>query len=171
MKINHQRKLLELTLDKYRHELDLIPDEMFDVTPPKGGWSLAELYSHILQADYMSLIAVEKCAHKTCEHTRKGLNLIGYYVFLTGKFPPVKTKAPASIIAKKITKEEARNFIIKVRSKLDELSAVLNAAPADYKVKHPNLGMLNAGQWIKFIRIHTAHHLKQLQNIKSQLGL
>jgi hypothetical protein len=172
LKTNHQRKLIEEALDKYRHWLDEIPDEQFDVTPPGGGWSYAEVYSHVLQADFGSLIAAEKCARKTGQLTGKRANMLGYYVLLTGSFPSVKLKAPDIIAStvKKITKEDARNLLVKVRSRLESLLAILHNAPKDYKIKHPRLGMLNAQQWLKFTRIHTEHHIKQLKRINKSFA-
>ncbi|OKS89499.1 hypothetical protein RG47T_4983 [Mucilaginibacter polytrichastri] len=166
VKINQQRKRIEEALDKYRSWLDDITDSRFGETPPIGGWSYAEVYSHILQSDFSSLIAAEKCARKTGVLTAKGTNLFGRFVLLTGILPRAKMPEMYVSASKKISKEEARNLLIRVRSRLDSVMEVLRNAPQDYKIKHPRLGMLNAEQWLKFTRIHTEHHLKQLERIK-----
>lgn len=168
LKLNYQRKLLEQALDKYRSELNLIPDAQFDVTPPAGGWSYAEVYAHILQADYGSLIAAEKCARKTVGTTTKHANILGWIVLTSGSFPPIKFKAPPApaYAVKKISKEDARNLLIKVRARLESVMEIIKDAPEDYRIKHPRLGMLNAKQWLKFTRIHSEHHLKQLKRIR-----
>lgn len=169
MKINQERKRIDEALDNYRHWLDEIPDEQFDLTPPNGGWSYAEVYSHILQSDFGSLIAAEKCARKTGTLTNKSANLFGKFVLFTGIFPRVKTSVELSSKTKKITKEEARNLLIRVRSRLDCVMELLHNASKDYKMKHPRMGMLNAEQWLKFTRIHSEHHLKQLERVKESL--
>lgn len=169
MKINQERKRIDKALDKYRQWLDEIPDEQFDLTPPNGGWSYAEVYSHILQSDFGSLIAAEKCARKTGVLTTKGANAFGHFVLLTGIFPRTKTSVELASNTKKITKEEARNLLIRVRSRLDCVMELLHNAPNNYKIKHPRMGMLNAEQWLRFTRIHTEHHLKQLERIKQAL--
>ncbi len=166
LKINQERKRIEEALDKYRHWLDEIPDEQFDATPPNGGWSYSEVYSHILQSDFGSLIAAEKCARKTGVLTTKGTNIFGKVVLLTGIFPRLKTSAELNSKTKKITKEDARNLLIRVRSRLDCVMELLHHSPKDYKIKHPRMGMLNAEQWLKFTRIHSEHHLKQLERIR-----
>ncbi|NCD70425.1 DinB family protein [Mucilaginibacter agri] len=170
MNINQQRKRIEAALDQYRHRLDEIPDNQFDLTPPNGGWSYAEVYAHILQADFGSLIAAEKCARKTGMLTSKGTNIFGKIVLLTGIFPRVKAPDKMAAVVKKIDKEEARNLIIRVRNRLETLMPLLQNAPPNYKIKHPRMGMLDAGQWLKFVRIHTEHHLKQLDRIKRGLA-
>lgn len=168
MNIAKEHQNINAALDEYRHWLDEIPDEEFTETPPIGGWSYAEVYSHIMQANLGSTIAAEKCCRKTGVTTSKGLNLKGMIVFMLGQFPPGKRKSPAALdaITKKISKEDARNLIVKLRKRVDEIVQLAGHAPNDSKIAHPGLGMLTADQWIKFIRIHTRHHLKQLNSIQ-----
>jgi hypothetical protein len=165
---------IETAFDNYRARLDMIPDEQWDVTPPGGGWSFAEVYSHILQATLGASIAAEKCAQPNCKLTLKGPTLFGRILLLLGKFPPVKVKvaptAPDRLSVVKITKEDARNLLIKCRKRMDTIMPLINKAPKNVRITHPRLGMLNARQWLKFIRIHLNHHLKQLQRIENKFS-
>ncbi|QJD96756.1 DinB family protein [Mucilaginibacter robiniae] len=171
MNLADEYKAIKIALDNYRSRLDEVTEEQFTETPPIGGWSLAEVYSHILQADLGSTIAAEKCCLKTGVHTRKGLNWKGKLVFLLNRFPPGKRKAPAAIanLTQKISKEEARNLIVRLRKRVDSIMPMLHNAPQDVKISHPGLGMLDARQWLKFLRIHTEHHIKQLDRIEKSL--
>ena len=173
MNIAKERKKIDTVLDDYRARLDTIPDEQFTETPGNGGWSCAEVYSHIMQSTLASFIGLERCAYKNSEPTSKGLNIWGKYVMISGSFPPVKVKVPPKVEARfpatKITKEEAKNFIIKCRKRVEDMLPVIKDASPDSRFKHPRLGMLNAAQWFKFIRIHLAHHLKQLKRIENKL--
>jgi len=170
MTIAANRKAIDTALDEYRSRLDTIPDDQFTVTPPGGGWSYAEVYSHIMQADLGSAIAMERCINGTCNPTTRGLNMLGRLVLFFRRFPPVKVTVPAKTAAKmpalKISKEEARNLIIKCRKKIEEAAAHLDKADPLNRHKHPRLGNLNAAQWLKFILVHTNHHIKQLDRIK-----
>jgi hypothetical protein len=74
MNIPQQRLAIDAALDSYRNQLDIIPDDLFDATPPNGGWSFAEVYSHILQATIGSTVAAERCANGTCAPTKEGIN-------------------------------------------------------------------------------------------------
>jgi hypothetical protein len=172
MSIGSKRKEIEEALDVYRSRLDTIPDDLFNVTPPGGGWSYAEVYSHLLQADISSTIAIEKCTLKSCVPTSKGRSLIGLFVLSFGRFPPVKVKVPKSLDekmpAKNISKEEARNLLVKCRKRLDDVIELIHDAPKHCRVKHPRMGMLNAKQWLKFILIHSKHHLEQLDRIEKK---
>ncbi|HEY4194399.1 MAG TPA: DinB family protein, partial [Mucilaginibacter sp.] len=117
--------------------------------------------------------AVEKCSMKSCAPTSKGRSFLGLMVLSFGRFPPVKVKAPADVSAKipaiNITKEEARNLLIKCRKRLDVVIPLIRDASKHCRIKHARLGMLNARQWLKFILIHSKHHLKQLDRIQKKL--
>ncbi len=173
MNIAKERRAIEAALDSYRQQLDGFTEEAFATTPPIGGWSYAEVYDHILKASLGSSIALERCTHNNCPPTKKGMNFWGYYMMLTGNFPPFKTNIPESVAAKmapkKITVEEAKNLIIKVRKRVEDTVKLLPDAPLRAKWEHPRLGMLNAEQWFKFIRIHLQHHLGQLRRINRSL--
>lgn len=172
MNIGQTRKEIEEVLDNYRSRLDTIPDELFDVTPSDGGWSYAEVYSHILQADLGATMALEKCI-RNGKPTSAGRNMLGLLVFLFGSLPPWKTKVPemleARIPARKISKEEARNMLIKCRQRINELTPLIRDSSEYCRVKHGRLGMLNARQWFKFVLFHSRHHLKQLDGVEKKL--
>jgi hypothetical protein len=173
MNLPKERNAIYTALDDYRARLDSIPDEQFTKTPTGGGWSYAEVYSHILQATLGSSIALERCINNTCHPTTQKLTFLGKMMLFTGRFPPVRVKVPQSVAAKmpvtKISKEEAKNLIIKSRKRMDDILPLLKEADLNARHKHPRLGMLNANQWLKFIRIHLLHHLKQLDRIRKKV--
>lgn len=172
MSIASDKKGLEESLAIYRKKLDEIPAEQFNQTPPGGGWSYGELYCHILQADLGSFVAIEKCINGSGEINNKRLSLRAWLIFLTGRFPPVKIKAPKKIAAMvtNMDKEEVRNNLIKVKKRIDQLVGAIGKSSSFIKIKHPRLGLLNARQWLRFINIHTRHHLKQLEWIEKKFG-
>jgi|SRR5581483_5554128 len=171
MTIEQQHRAIEAALDEYRNRLDCIPDVQFDLTPPDGGWSSAEVYSHILQATIGASIALEKCTMGSCVPTNKGRSLIGLFVLALGRFPG-RVKAPAAVMernpVKKLSKEEARNLIVKCRKRIDAVAKLVFGSRSQNRVKHPRMGMLNAREWLKFILIHLKHHLKQLDRIEKK---
>ncbi|MFD0793151.1 DinB family protein [Mucilaginibacter litoreus] len=166
-----ERRAIDEALNNYRSMLDTINDEQFTQTPSGGGWSYAEVYDHILRSTLGASIALERCTHNNGQSAKGGLTLMGRYMLLMGSFPPFKTKAPAELedSVKKIDKEEARNLIIKSRKRIDGITDKIKDALPYARYKHPRMGMLNAGQWLKFIRIHLEHHLKQLNRITKRL--
>ena len=174
MNLTKERRTIEAALDSYREQLDTLPDTLFNETPPMGGWSYAEVYDHIMKASLGASIALERCTHNNCPPTKKGLTFAGYYVLFMNGFPPGGVRMPGSVADKitpaKIDKEEARNLIMKTRKRIEGIAGLVKDASPKARWQHPRMGMLNAEQWFKFIRIHLQHHLKQLERIKNNLA-
>ena len=168
MSFQAQYRSLLAYVETYSNFLETLTEEEFQRSPAADVWSYAEVYSHIFQANLGSLVAAEKCINRTAEETSSRINWLAALILLLGRFPPGKIKAPERIAAmvKKISKEEARNLIVKFRSRLIQVAPNVSKAAANRKIRHPRLGLLNAVQWFRFIQIHTKHHLKQLQRIR-----
>jgi hypothetical protein len=174
MNISKEQQALESAIENYSRQLGAIPDELFSVTPPQGGWSYAEVYDHTFQMAILSAVAMERCANLKGELNSNGPGILGRIIFLLGFYPPVKLKVPAKVAVKnpvkKISKEEAEALIVKLSKRLNYTIPLINGGNAHSRIKHPRLGMLNAFEWLKFIRIHTEHHLKQLARIEKNLN-
>ena len=172
MNLEAEKEALEKIFDIYSDRIDTIPDELFNKTPPGGGWSFAEVYSHILQFSLNDFDIVEKCAINAYRPTSKGLSMAGRYVMFLGHIPDLKNQAPgekaARMPALKISKAEAYNSLNLCRRRMYELIPLILIASPTSRYKHSSLGMLNSYQWYKFIRMHAQHHLKQLQRIEDE---
>lgn len=166
-----QQRILE-SLKFYREFLKTVSEEVFLKTPRQGGWSFAEVYAHILSANFLSIVAVERCLNKTAEiKTRKPDWRVRLILFF-GRFPPIKLKIPAVLEASicKISKEEASNELIRLIKKVEEIDKGFSKFSSDYKVKHPRLGFLDAKQWLRFIYVHSKHHQNQIKRIEKMLA-
>nr|WP_262918332.1 DinB family protein [Mucilaginibacter straminoryzae] len=163
---------MEQAFEAYRNRLDEIPDEEFEKAPAPGVWSAAEVYSHLLDATLRTFMGIDQCCMKTVEHTTVKENWKGKLMMWLGTLSFMRINAPPEVAArvKKITKEEARNKLVKIRRRIEELATRLQSAPEDYRIKHPIMGMLSGKQWFKFCRMHAEHHLKQLDRISKALA-
>jgi hypothetical protein len=170
MKVPRTLQAIENTLDQYELFLNGLTDAEFQESPAEGVWSYSEVYSHIIYTDIAGLIALERCLD-TNKCSYGPISWQGWLILLTGKFPP-RLKAPEKIAAKvqKISMEEAREGLKRLREKLREIAPMANNAPDAQKIKHIRLGLLNARQWLRFIEIHSSHHLRQLSRIESMLS-
>ena len=172
MSVTSNKKQLEKTLLFYEQFLKSVDDEAFLITPPGGGWSYAEVYSHMINVNYISVIAAEKCLNKIAEiKTRKPDWRVRLILFI-GKFPPGKIKAPAAVSesVKKITRDEASNLLMKIHKKLENINPQYKNFDSHYKIKHPRLGYLNAKHWLRFMVVHTKHHQNQIIRIERELA-
>jgi hypothetical protein len=154
----------------YQQFLNKIDDDIFDQTPALNVWSYSEVYAHVIRANFSSLVAIEKCIHNRTSASGK-ITVLGRLVLFFGKFPPVKIKVPESVAKQvvKISREEARNELVRLKQKIEVVIPKLQKCSNSQRILHPRLGMLDACQWLRFIEIHTKHHLKQLKRIGAML--
>jgi len=161
------KKSLDKIIAFYSAKLSGYPDEVFDQTPPIGGWSYSEVYSHIFDSSLLSLIAMDNALKGKGEikPTHFAVKLILFF----GALPPGKKyKVPTRLAdrVKKISKTEALDFILEFEEALKKTWITLPEGNQQVKTKHPRLGYLNAKQWFRFIEVHLKHHLKQLERIE-----
>mgnify|MGYP003945323089 CR=1 FL=1 len=154
-------------IEAYRTKLSTIDDAQFQMTPPIGGWSYSEVYSHIFDASYLSVQAMENCLDG--KGKRHSTAFPVKVILFLGFLPPwKKIKVPKIMESrvKKITKMEAEEMIRRFSQKLEPNYKRMAMARKDIKVPHPRLGYMNARQWLRFIEIHLKHHIKQLKRIE-----
>lgn len=91
-----------------------------------------------------------------------GLHWGRYYVFMTGKIPRGKEKAPHAVVSKQpLSLETLQKRQKNVRFALKLLE---KTKPNQFFVHHA-LGHLNKRGVIRFLEIHTGHHLTIVQDI------
>lgn len=163
----------EQILNRYEAFLSKLSEENFQQNPAPGVWSYSEVYSHIATSNQACFMAMENCIKGTANESSKRIHPIAWLILFTGRFPPVKIKAPSRIAAmvQRLTKDEARLEIQQLKERLSNILPKIYGASLTQKVPHPRLGLLNARQWLRFIEIHTLHHEKQLYRIEKGLRL
>ena len=151
----------------YRAKLSAYPQELFQQAPPIGGWSYAEVYFHIFDASLLVLQTIRDCIQGKAE--RKPTAFLVKLILFFGSLPPGKKyKAPKRLAdrLRKIDKEEALQMIAQFLQQLEKDYPEMAKADPALKTPHPRMGYLNATQWLRFAKIHLAHHLKQLHRIE-----
>ncbi|TKC13031.1 DinB family protein [Pedobacter polaris] len=159
-------------VNAYQTKLSTKGEEDFVLTPPIGGWSYSEVYSHIFDSSLLSLMALNNCIKGEGEikPTHFGTKAVLFF----GALPPGKKYIVPKRLAervKKINLMAAQQFIVDFELQLLKLYPLVNNANPKIKVKHPRLGYLNAKQWLRFIEVHLNHHLKQLKRIENSFQL
>lgn len=167
MNIGRIYSALHQLVDAYRKRLGAISDDEFSSTPPIGGWSYSEVYSHIFDSSLLSLEALAQCLHGKGED--RPTALAARLILFAGMLPPgLKFKVPKRLASrvKVISKLEAAAFMDQFLEKLSALEPEISHASAHVKTPHPRFGYLNARQWLRFTEVHLNHHLKQLKRIE-----
>lgn len=142
----------------------------FNVSPPMGGWSYSEVYSHIFDSSLLSLMAIRNCIKGDGIIANSSLGTKAVLFF--GMLPPGKKYKVPERLAKRVRKiqiQEAQQLIIDFEFQLAKILHDVKNADPKIKIAHPRLGPLNAIEWLRFIEIHLYHHLKQLSRIEKSL--
>lgn len=93
---------------------------------------------------------------------RPKFNFPKFIVFTTGKIPRGKARAPKIVTPVDVaTADELKSKIELAKTNILKL----NSFPANAHFKHPFFGDINASKTDKFLRIHTYHHLKIIEDI------
>ena len=93
---------------------------------------------------------------------RRKYNLLRSVIFVSGKIPRGKGKAPKSVLPPEVISKEVLLLQIKeARKHLNEMKEL----HADSNFKHPYFGVLNLKMAQRFLDIHTKHHLKIIREI------
>lgn len=100
-----------------------------------------------------------------------GPNGPGWAVLLTGRIPRGKAKAPPGMEPSAgVSREEVRAALAKSRGQLESLAAKIpDLRKFRGRLPHLRLGNLNSIQWLRFLRIHTDHHLRVTREIHAAL--
>jgi hypothetical protein len=84
------------------------------------------------------------------------------YLFFVGNIPRGKAKAPKSVQSLEvISKKDIERQLATAQFLITELPSF----PIYSNVNHPFIGLLNLKQAIRFLEIHTKHHLKIMDEI------
>ena len=148
---------LILKLDTHNTSAAIINPQ---VSAASVGWHLSHSYLVINQISGAMVASVPG------DYERK-FNLKRFIIFITGKIPRGKAKAPKAVTPINIDS----NAIITLHTKALDNLKLLKTLPKNSYFKHPYFGHLNVPQTAKFLALHTKHHLNIVTDIltKEQL--
>lgn len=152
-------------------QLKGLSTESLNQSPSPGAWSLAQVFSHIITSERLTLNYVTKKiqAAETLEDSGVWEEIKSILLTITQRSPGVKFRAPKAIVEKTVayaTYSEIEHAWADVRT---QLQSFLDKYPDKYirrKVaRHPFAGYLNITQGVTFLREHITHHTPQIRKL------
>ncbi|MEM7310090.1 MAG: DinB family protein [Planctomycetota bacterium] len=151
-----------------------LPEERLRAPAPTvSGWSAAEHLFHVTLANDMSLKNVRNLADERGRLRREleELDPRAVDILRRGRLPrgteaPRFVRPPAKpdlAIARDI-----HGDVLKAAEELEGRAPELAAAPLG--IPHQALGVLTAAQWLRFARLHSAHHLGIVRSVLEATG-
>jgi len=127
-----------------------------------SAWSVYKHVEHVLLTNSSILSAIERGDAPLKIEKR---TFIGYVVLLLGYIPRGRAKAPKEVEPLGKSKSDLQEFNQELIGRLESLlNAPLNE-PNKVIANHPYFGGLSKKQWIRFLVIHSRHHLKIIEKI------
>lgn len=137
--------------------------------PSLSGWSVAEHFYHLCLATDLALRNVQSLVRGKGRliTAEGGPNELAREVLSLGTFPRGKSHAPRMVqppdpIDPALLLQELgllQESVVRTRAILGQVVAAPNRIP------HQRLGNLDAGQWLRFARLHAAHHLAIISDL------
>lgn len=128
-----------------------------------SGWSVGEQVDHVTQvlAAGLGLLTDPQTT------PRRGINLTGRILLGLGWLPRGVGKSPKSVLPKGASAVELRDRLAGIRGRLERLAAepdrLRDPRPV---VPHPYFGGLSPAQGLRFLEVHTRHHLKIVRDLR-----
>jgi hypothetical protein len=148
-----------------------LPQEKFNRQPAQGKWSIAEIMTHIITAEQLSLAYMKKKMPAIAQLDDSGLGesfRIGVLI-LSQRIPALKFKAPAVVVKGTPAPFTLQEVEEKWAQHREELRMFLEIFDDKYVrrvlYKHPLAGRFDTRQALVFFREHIIHHLPQIKRL------
>jgi hypothetical protein len=145
--------------------------ERFHRAPRPGKWSAAEILSHIITAERLSVAYMQKKMQGIEHASRSGfLEEVKFGILkVSQRLPGLKFKAPKRVVENTTLYRDLASVEAEwktIRTDLEKLVAQIPEHHLDRLIyKHPVAGYLNVPQALKFFREHIIHHAPQLKRL------
>lgn len=150
-----------------------LPEDAY-TTAPTGKWSIAQILTHLLTAERLTLIYMKKksLGIDTLHDSGFKQNVLSAILKISQRLPFLKFTAPRVIVdntPEALSLDEIVTHWEKSRLDLKQLLESINDKHSRRLIyKHPIAGMLNAEQGIRFMFEHINHHLPQIKRLLKQ---
>ena len=162
MKSRHLRDL-EDTLGIVTRFASAPEDQLQKIAAQVSAWSVSQQLDHIIKVGNATLGAI--VAAKPLEGV-PGVNLLGRAVMLLGWFPRGRARAPQRLHGLAVSSKELLEQLDTTRGLVARICDP-DFQPADVPVvRHPIFRGLTPAQTLRFVVVHTRHHLKIVRDIR-----
>jgi len=135
--------------------------DLATIPVPKSSWCAAAHFDHMIKVAHSILYVLAK---PEIVAAPRGINLLGRIVLVLGWMPRGRAQAPERLRGGAVTVEELQARLTELEAMLDRVAGRTDA-PTVPILRHPTFGGLTREQALRFIIIHTEHHLKIVRTV------
>ncbi|HEX8160880.1 MAG TPA: DinB family protein [Pyrinomonadaceae bacterium] len=137
-----------------------------------GGWSASDIVEHLSLTERRITRALEGMLPRATDgegaaaavNTFTPFSLDAYVERAAGQ----KFEAPEYIRPRGVPLDQSLAHLKESRAALESLRPRFDAADLSAQFPHPAFGPLNLAQWLAFVGVHEARHLKQLERLHGE---
>jgi hypothetical protein len=150
------------TIDTWIEGLHQYSIEELRMKPSPTGWSMGQLYKHLISETQYYISRIEVCVVSN-RNSKKEMTNEGKEMFLNNSFPDERLQGgPAnSKIPQPLTKDGLLQEFMDLRRAMNEAAVSMKQSAFNGKAKHPGLGYFSATDWLQFADMHMRHHFRQ----------
>lgn len=145
--------------------------EQLNRVPAPGKWSAAEVLSHVITAERMSVAYMQKKIHGIEKASRSGawedLKLV--ILKVSQRLPGLKFKAPKRVVENTTLYRDFTSIETEWEKVRKDLRKMLDQIPEHglkrMIYKHPIVGYLNVRHAVIFFHEHLYHHIPQIKKL------
>ncbi len=153
---------LESALENVAHLAATPDDQLQKLVVGVSSWSISQQLDHILKVAKSTLQVI--VAGKALDNV-KPINLKGRLVLAVGFIPRGFAKAPERLYGVATSSNELLALLEDVRALLERIGEPAFEAKEIAVVRHPIFRGLTPEQTLRFVVVHTRHHLKIVRDI------
>lgn len=163
---------LERTRAQTLAAIENLDDATFAKRPVPERWSVAEVIHHLTIVEQTIIAGIKQKLTEPPQRLslRRRLTQPPMGLLVTRRFVRVKSPARAEPLNPPATKQETIDNFTDARDELKQVAREAGRARLNEIVlPHPFLGDYNGVQFVRFVGYHEQRHLKQIEEIVSQL--
>ena len=154
------------TIDTWITELEHYSFPELTATPFTGGWSMGQLYMHLILETNFYIEQIHSCISSNA-NAAQPLGARARELFIINSFPDEKIEGPPSnaFVPQPGSKQQLVQALGNVKAAMNAAAVAISASQFHGKTQHPGFNYLTAAEWLQLADIHLRHHLRQKKRL------
>ena len=155
------------TIDGWITALDKYSFGQLCAKPSPDGWSLGQVYMHLISETTYFLQQVKICSSNN-DNAAEAMSPVAKIFFDNNELPDAIIEGPPTNAGtpQPPGKEALMQSMLSLKAEFNKAAILVAANTCKGKTKHPGLHYFNAEEWLRFADMHLRHHKRQQQRIE-----
>jgi len=154
------------TIDRWIAALDGYSFTQLCAKPSAQGWSVGQLYIHLVQDTTFYLEQLRESLASDC-HTQQSASDQALVMLRNNAFPDIIIEGHPdnALIPQPESKDELLRGLEHVKREANDLAQGMAQGTVCGKSLHPGFQYLNANEWLQLAEMHLRHHFRQKERL------